>query len=130
MLSEPDGPPSNDQAAGSVTNPKNSPCRKRAEKKSSSRHRPELPAIAAVASVPAIAAVTTATTATASTTATTMAATATAVTATTATTTAALCLRPRFVHDEIASSKILAVHGVDRAVGFFVIGNFDECKTA
>jgi hypothetical protein len=60
-----------------------------------------------------------------------MTATTTAVTTpTTATTAAALCLRPRFVHDEIAPSKILAVHGVDRAVGFFVISNFNEGETA
>jgi hypothetical protein len=90
-----------------------------------------LPPIAAVAPVSAITAVTTSATATASATATTMAATTTAVTATTAApTAAAFSLRPCFVHDEIASSKILAVHGVDRAIGFFVISNFNEGETA
>src|SRR6185369_1589029 len=61
-----------------------------------------------------------------------MSTTAAATTATetaTTTTAAALLLGTSFVDDEIASAKVLAVHGIDRTVGFFVIGNFDESET-
>jgi len=51
-------------------------------------------------------------------------------TATTATASTALGLRPRFVHNQIASPEILTVHGIDRAIRFFVISDFDEGKTA
>jgi hypothetical protein len=46
-----------------------------------------------------------------------------------AATAAALFLGTSFVDDEIAAAKILAVHGIDRAIRFFVIGNFDESET-
>jgi hypothetical protein len=43
---------------------------------------------------------------------------------------AAFGLGTRFVHHKIAPSKILAVQGIDGAVCFFVIGNFNEGKAA
>jgi hypothetical protein len=91
--------------------------------------RKSLPAIAAIAPVAAISTVAAA--APAATTA-TMSATASAATAAetaTAATAAALLLGTGFVHHEIAAAKILAVHGIDRAIRFFVIGNFDESET-
>ena len=42
---------------------------------------------------------------------------------------ASFSLRPGFVHNQIASPEILAVHGIDGAVRFFVIINFDEGET-
>ena len=47
-----------------------------------------------------------------------------------ATTTGARFLRAGFIDDQIAAAEILPVHGVDRAIGFFVVGNFDEGETA
>jgi hypothetical protein len=51
--------------------------------------------------------------------------------ATTATTTAAtaLLLRACLVHHEVATTEILPVQGIDRAIRFFIVGNFDESKT-
>jgi hypothetical protein len=42
----------------------------------------------------------------------------------------ALFLRTGFVDDEIAAAEVLAVHGIDGAISFFVIGDFDESETA
>jgi hypothetical protein len=42
----------------------------------------------------------------------------------------ALSLRPRFVDYQVPPAKILAVQGVNSAVGIFVDGNFHESKTA
>jgi hypothetical protein len=47
-----------------------------------------------------------------------------------ATAAAAFGLGTCFVHHKIAPSKILAVQGIDGAVCFFVIGNFNEGKAA
>gem|GEM_PF-4580137 len=47
-----------------------------------------------------------------------------------ATTTGARLLRAGFIDDQITAAEILPVHGIDRAIGFFVIGNFDEGETA
>jgi hypothetical protein len=84
-----------------------------------------LPAIAAVATVSAVAAIsaTPATTAAAS-------ASATAVPAATAAAAAALGLRPSFVYDQVPSAKVLPVEGVDRAIRFFVVVNFNESEPA
>src|SRR5262249_7489594 len=81
-------------------------------------------AVAPVSPVPAIASVTATATAVTTRSATPAAVTATATTATT------LGLRPRFIYNQIASSKILAVHGIDGAVSFFVISDFHEGKAA
>jgi hypothetical protein len=45
------------------------------------------------------------------------------------TTTAALLLRTSFVDHQIASTEVLAVKGIDRAISFFIVGNFDESET-
>jgi hypothetical protein len=50
--------------------------------------------------------------------------------ATAAATAAAFGLRPRFVDHEITSAEILAVHGIDGAIRFFVICDFNESETA
>jgi hypothetical protein len=61
----------------------------------------------------------------------TAAATAAATTeAAAATTTGARLLRTGFIDDQIAAAEVLPVHGIDRAIGFFVVGNFDESETA
>jgi hypothetical protein len=83
-----------------------------------------LPAIAAIATVSAI---TTATTA--ATTSTTIAAAASAITAASAATTTAtraFGLRTGFIHDEVPATEVLTVEAVHRAIGFFIIGNFNE----
>jgi hypothetical protein len=87
-----------------------------------------LPAIAAIATVSAVAAVPTATSASAAATAAMTAASA-AVSAASATT-ASFSLRPRLVHYEITSAKILAVQSIDGAIRVFIAGNFDERETA
>jgi hypothetical protein len=103
-----------------------------------------LPTIAAViaaaisATVTTTAATATATTTTSSssaatTAATTAAAPATIATATTAVTAAAATafrLRLGFVHDQIASAKILTIQAVDGFLGVFVDGNFHESEAA
>ena len=81
-----------------------------------------LPAVAAISAVPASSAAAPLAAATAAATATIARATATAA--------AALGLRPRFVDHQIASTKILAIHGINRAVRFFVVVDFHEGKTA
>ena len=86
-----------------------------------------LPAIAAIATVSAVAAVPTATSASAATAA--MTAASAAVSAASATT-ASFSLRPRLVHYEITSAKILAVQSIDGAIRVFIAGNFDERETA
>jgi hypothetical protein len=58
-----------------------------------------------------------------------MSTTATAETTPATATSATLLLRTCFVHYQIAATKILTVQRVDRAVGFFVVGNFDERET-
>jgi len=93
-----------------------------------------LPAVAAIAAVTTAAAITTiaaaaTTTATPTTTA-TMPATAAAETTAAATATATLLLRTSFIHHQITSTEILAVQRVDRAIGFFVVVDFDEGETA
>jgi fatty-acyl-CoA synthase len=90
--------------------------------------RLSLPAIAAIAPVAAISTVAAAAPAAATAMSTTASAATAAETASTTTATA-LLLGTSFVDDEIASAKILAVHGIDRAIGFFVIGNFNESET-
>ncbi|HET9803004.1 MAG TPA: hypothetical protein VFP96_07200 [Candidatus Acidoferrum sp.] len=86
-----------------------------------------LPAIAPVAPVSAITTIAAATTTAASAAAMTTTPAAIAA-ATTSAATTAFSLRPSFIHNEIASPEILAVHGIDGAVGFFVVGDFDEGK--
>jgi hypothetical protein len=51
-------------------------------------------------------------------------------TASAATTAAALRLGTRFIHNEVSPAKILTIQGIDRAVGIFIVSNFDESKTA
>jgi hypothetical protein len=103
-----------------------------------------LPAIAAViaaaisATVTTTATATTPAAATASASAATASATtaaapatiATATTAVTAATAAALCLRLGFVHNQIASAKILTIQAVDGFLGVFVGGYFHESEAA
>jgi hypothetical protein len=93
-----------------------------------------LPAVAAISTVAATTSITTiaaaSTATTASTTAATMStATATEATAASPTTTATLLLRTSFVDHQIASTKVLAVEGIYRAIGFFVVGNLDKSET-
>ena len=56
--------------------------------------------------------------------------TAAAETAAATATTAARFLGTSFVDDQIAAAEVLPVHGIDRAIRFFVIGNFDESEAA
>jgi hypothetical protein len=96
----------------------------------------ELTDLPAVAAISAVAAATPITTIAAAPSATATAPTTTAMSATTAseataspTTAAALLLRTSFVDHQIASTKVLAVQRINRAIGFFIVGNFDESKT-
>src|SRR5207253_7284346 len=57
-----------------------------------------------------------------------MSATAATETAAAAATAATLLLRTGLVHHEIPATEILTIHRINRAVGFFVVGNFDECE--
>ena len=50
-------------------------------------------------------------------------------TASPATAAPALFLRTSFVYDQVAATKILAVQGINRAIGFFIVGNFNERET-
>jgi hypothetical protein len=86
-----------------------------------------LPAVAAVAPVTAIAAASAATTM-----ATASAATATAPTAVSAApaAAAAFCLRPCFIHHEVAPAEILAVQRIHRAIRIVIAIHFDKCETA
>jgi hypothetical protein len=56
------------------------------------------------------------------------AATAAEAAAAASTAAAALLLRTSLVDHEIASAKVLAVKGIDRAIGFFIVGNLDESE--
>jgi len=91
---------------------------------------PAITAVSAVATITAtapiatIAAAATPSTTAAMSTATTAEATAPATTAT------ALLLRARFIDHQIAATEVLTVQRIHRAVGFFIVGNFDESKTA
>ncbi len=99
-----------------------------AKKKSEGR---QLPAIAAIAATAAITSVSATATAAATATAIT-AASATTAAAKTASTTAAraLGLRSCFIHYQVPAPEVLTVEGSDGAIGFFIIGNFDEGETA
>jgi hypothetical protein len=46
-----------------------------------------------------------------------------------AATAAALRLGTRFIHNEVSPAKILTIQGIDRAVGVFIVSNFDKGKT-
>jgi hypothetical protein len=91
--------------------------------------RKSLPAIAAIAPVAPISTIAAATAAATTAAMSTTASAATAAETASATTTPALLLGTSFVDDEIAAAKVLAVHGIDRAIRFFVIGDFDERET-
>ena len=90
--------------------------------------RKSLPAIAAIATVAAISTVAAAASAATTAMSTTTSA-ATAAETAPATTAAALLLGTSFVDDQIAPAKVLAIHGIDRAIRFFVVGNFNESET-
>src|SRR5690348_5107829 len=47
-----------------------------------------------------------------------------------AATRAARCVRPRFVHSDIARSDLGTIHGRDRLLRLFIIGHLDEGKAA
>lgn len=85
-----------------------------------------LPAVAAVATITAISPIA-AITSTATPATTRPAATAEAAAATA---TSAGFLRTGFIDHQIAAAEVLAVQGIDGAVGFFVIGDFNEGKAA
>ena len=88
-----------------------------------------LPAVAAVTTVAAITAAP-ATTATSAAIAPTASATTTAaITSAPTATTRPLGLRTRFVDYQVPATEILTVEIGDRAIRFFIIGNFDEGKT-
>ena len=89
-----------------------------------------LPAISAVATVAAVAAAAAAAATTATAIPTSAAATATTVTASTTTAaTGAFRLGTRFIDNEVPASEILSVQGSHGAIGFFIIGNFNEGET-
>jgi hypothetical protein len=108
---------------------------------------PKLPAVAAIsaittaAAVPAIATASTTTAAPAPTTTpsaatTTTMATSAAISAATcaasaaATRAGAFSLRPSFIDDQIPPAEVLTVQGINRTIGIFVVGNFNECEAA
>jgi hypothetical protein len=90
---------------------------------------PTIAAVPAISSAPATTAMPPAPTTTA-----TVATTSAAVSATTTTpaTTAAtaLCLGPRFVHNEVSPAEILTVQRVDRSIRVFVAIHLDEGEAA
>jgi hypothetical protein len=88
-----------------------------------------LPAIAAIATVSAITTATTAAT-TSTTIAAAAAAIATAASPATATAARALGLRTGFIDDEIPATEVLTVEAIHRAIGVFIVGNFDESEAA
>jgi hypothetical protein len=89
-----------------------------------------LPAVAAVTTVAAITAASApATTASATISATAPAATTAAIASAPTAATGALGLRTRFIDYQVPATKILTVEIGDRAIRFFIIGNFDEGKT-
>jgi hypothetical protein len=61
---------------------------------------------------------------------TTATAIATAAATTASATTAALGLRPRFIHHQVTSAKVLTVQRVHGAIRFFVIADFNEGESA
>jgi len=99
---------------------------------SNARERGEELLLPAIAAVTAVAAIPAATTAAATTTIATATTTTPAAAVATAPTTASrtFCLRAGFVDNEVAAAKILAVKTIDSAIGFFIVGNFDEGETA
>jgi hypothetical protein len=91
-----------------------------------------LPAIAAIASVTAISAASATTTmaAAAAATATATTAVSTATAATAAATAGTFCLRPCFVHHEVAPAEILTIQRIYRAICIVIAIHFDESETA
>jgi len=87
-----------------------------------------LPAVAAIASISAISAASAA--ATMATASAPTATTSAAVSAAPATAAGAFCLRPCFVHHEVAPAEILSVQGIHRAIRILVTIHFDECEPA
>jgi len=83
---------------------------------------PTVPAVATISAAPA--------TTTAASTAATAPASAAVPAASATTAAAALRLGTRFIHNEVSPAKILSIQGIDRAVCVFIVGNFDEGKTA
>jgi hypothetical protein len=39
-------------------------------------------------------------------------------------------LRPCFVHHQVPAPEVLTVQGSNRAVRFFIVGNFDKSESA
>jgi len=106
-------------------------------KKGSERKLPAVSAIAAASAVATISTTTASSTTAAATSATTTTAIATtastaaaAVTTPSTTTAGSFCLRPRFVHHQIAAPKILSVERRHGLIRFFIVGNFDERESA
>ncbi len=97
-------------------------------------NQPRLPAITAVAAISTTVS-TAATTTSAAVAATTPVASApTAISTATASARPARAastfrLRPRFVHYQVAPSKILTVERIDGAIGIFIVGHFHECES-
>jgi hypothetical protein len=69
-------------------------------------------------------------TASAATAATTTAVSAAPATSTAAATTSSFCLRPCFVHHEVAPAEILTVQRIHRTIRILVAIHFDERETA
>ena len=86
----------------------------------------QLPAVAAVATITSISAA--ASTTTAAAVATASAATAAVPSATTAA--GAFRLRARFIDHKVPTTEVLTVEAIDRAIGVFIAGNFDEGEAA
>src|SRR5438445_11631383 len=86
---------------------------------------PTIATVAAISAAPATATMTATPTAS-----TAMATASAAVPAAPATAASALCLGTCFVHHEVSSAEILTVQGIHRAICVFVIGYFNEGKTA
>jgi hypothetical protein len=87
----------------------------------------QLPAVAAVATITSISAA--ASTTTAAAVATASAATA-AVPSATTTAAGAFRLRARFIDHKVPTTEVLTVEAIDRAIGVFIAGNFDEGEAA
>jgi hypothetical protein len=92
-----------------------------------------LPTVSAISTIPAPSAPASSSVPTTPTAATSVAAaTASVTTASSGTpaSAAAFCLRPRFIDHQVPAAEILAVQGVDGAIGVFVALHLDEGKTA
>jgi hypothetical protein len=87
-----------------------------------------LPAVAAVTTVAAIAAASAATATSAAVSATASAPTTAAITSAPTAATRTLGLRTRFIHYQVPATEILTVEIGDRAIRFFIVRYFDECK--